>query len=66
MNTLMWDSPFTAKHLTVLHELGAEVISPQVKRLACGDSGMGAMAAVDVIVDRTASAMFKIDVKPLE
>lgn len=61
MNTQMWDSSFTAKHLAVLQELGVEVIPPQVKRLACGDNGMGAMAAVSLIVDRAAFAMSKID-----
>ena len=56
MNTAMWDSPFTRKHLDVLENWEAlnrriEMIPPVVKRLACGDVGAGAMAPVDEIVD---------------
>ncbi len=28
MNTFMWDSPFTSKHLKALQDLGASVIPP--------------------------------------
>ncbi|KAM0882806.1 hypothetical protein ACQ4PT_032051 [Festuca glaucescens] len=44
MNTFMWDSPFTRRHLDVVAELGVSVIPPVTKRLACGDYGNGAMA----------------------
>ncbi len=44
MNTLMWTSPFTQRHLSSLDDLGVIVISPISKRLACGDTGNGAMA----------------------
>ena len=44
MNTLMWSSPFTSRHLTTLTALGATIIDPVSKRLACGDIGLGAMA----------------------
>ncbi len=50
MNTMMWDSPFTAKHLAELTSLGATVIPPVAKKLACGDVGNGAMASVETIV----------------
>lgn len=50
MNTHMWDSPFTGRQLEVLTSLGAAVIPPISKRLACGDVGNGALAAVDTIV----------------
>lgn len=49
MNTFMWESPFTEKHLSVLKSLGAKVIPPVSKVLACGDVGQGAMASVDNI-----------------
>ncbi|KAI8468368.1 MAG: flavoprotein [Monoraphidium minutum] len=49
MNTLMWESPFTAQHLAVLEALGARTIPPVGKRLACGDVGLGAMAAPEDI-----------------
>ncbi|KAK9835383.1 hypothetical protein WJX81_006182 [Elliptochloris bilobata] len=37
MNTRMWDSPFTAQQLGVLGSLGARIIPPVSKALACGD-----------------------------
>lgn len=45
MNTSMWNHPFTAKHLTILRDiLGFKIIDPISKKLACGDTGLGAMA----------------------
>lgn len=44
MNTFMWNSPFTDRHLTSLEDLGVTIISPISKKLACGDTGNGAMA----------------------
>uniref|UniRef100_A0A0D6R7U2 phosphopantothenoylcysteine decarboxylase n=1 Tax=Araucaria cunninghamii TaxID=56994 RepID=A0A0D6R7U2_ARACU len=49
MNTFMWNSPFTQKHLDVLSELGISLIPPITKKLACGDYGNGAMAEPSVI-----------------
>ncbi|GMH43842.1 hypothetical protein BSKO_11776 [Bryopsis sp. KO-2023] len=46
MNTHMWENPFTERHLDVLEDLGVMSVSPVVKVLACGDKGVGAMAAV--------------------
>ena len=46
MNTMMWDHPITNKQLTVLEEWGCTTISPQSKKLICGDIGKGAMASV--------------------
>eukprot|EP01006_Ploeotia_vitrea_P043392 TRINITY_DN66724_c4_g4_i1.p2 TRINITY_DN66724_c4_g4~~TRINITY_DN66724_c4_g4_i1.p2 ORF type:complete len:207 (-),score=84.97 TRINITY_DN66724_c4_g4_i1:499-1119(-) len=52
MNTLMWDHPLTAKHLAVLtNELNITVVPPVSKTLACGDTGVGAMASVDDIAN---------------
>ena len=75
MNTLMWESPVTRRHLGQLledratsppsddwtldqaplifaqHAPGIILIPPQAKRLACGDFGMGAMAAVNDIAE---------------
>ena len=44
MNTYMWDSPFTTRHLEQLEALGVTVVDPVSKKLACGDVGNGAMA----------------------
>lgn len=73
MNTLMWESPATRRHLGTLledraistppavwtldqapdlfarHAPSMVLIPPQSKILACGDTGLGAMADVDVI-----------------
>ena len=44
MNTMMWQHPITSKQITALAEWDwVEVLSPQVKELACGDVGQGAM-----------------------
>ncbi|CAG8482320.1 7631_t:CDS:2 [Diversispora eburnea] len=52
MNTYMWEHPFTSKHLRVLSDqLGFQIISPVSKKLACGDTGIGAMAEVITIID---------------
>jgi phosphopantothenoylcysteine decarboxylase len=73
MNTLMWEHPFTVRHLRQLAaDAGAvppvdvmlddlpewinahcprlRVLAPESRRLACGDVGVGAMAALEGIV----------------
>ena len=57
MNTLMWDSPFTARHLGALTELGALVVGPVEKTLACGDTGNGAMAEPADVAARVRRAL---------
>ncbi|KAM7483409.1 hypothetical protein LguiB_007992 [Lonicera macranthoides] len=49
MNTLMWNNPFTERHLMLIDELGISLIPPVTKRLACGDYGNGAMAEPSLI-----------------
>eukprot|EP01018_Ginkgo_biloba_P018218 Gb_15595 [translate_table: standard] len=49
MNTFMWNSPFTQRHLDLVNELGISLIPPITKKLACGDYGNGAMAEPSVI-----------------
>jgi phosphopantothenoylcysteine decarboxylase len=75
MNTLMWQHPFTRKHLRAIgSDFGAShvpghlqddlliaqindrakqfrIVPPIVKTLACGDTGVGAMAEVPTIVE---------------
>eukprot|EP00892_Ulva_mutabilis_P009374 jgi/Ulvmu1/6809/UM031_0012.1 len=50
MNSKMWVHPATAGHLEKLRTWGVAVVEPVAKMLACGDVGVGAMAAVDEIV----------------
>ena len=49
MNTLMWNNPFTERHLETINQLGIILIPPVTKRLACGDYGNGAMAETSQI-----------------
>ncbi len=60
MNTLMWKHPVTREHLEKVNSWLDEfcVVEPQEKRLACGDTGEGALADIDLIaktVDRMTS-----------
>ncbi len=44
MNQMMWQHPITAKQMAVLAEWHwFDILPPQVKELACGDIGNGAM-----------------------
>jgi phosphopantothenoylcysteine decarboxylase len=53
MNTAMWKSPFTARHLAELTGFpNVFVIDPIAKTLACGDTGIGAMAEPGTIVNK--------------
>jgi phosphopantothenoylcysteine decarboxylase len=66
MNTLMWDHPFTAKHLEALNTLTyIKVIPPIVKTLACNDTGNGAMAQVSKIISAI-DALVEPDASPKE
>jgi phosphopantothenoylcysteine synthetase/decarboxylase len=51
MNTKMWESPFTERHLRLARELGVVVVPPIEKHLACGDFGIGAMAEISTIAE---------------
>jgi phosphopantothenoylcysteine decarboxylase len=51
MNTMMWDNPLTARHLSAIEDVyGAVVVQPVSKTLACNDVGIGAMADIGDIV----------------
>ncbi|KAI8437116.1 hypothetical protein MSG28_010466 [Choristoneura fumiferana] len=52
MNTRMWEHPITSKQIKVLTEWGHKEIPPISKTLMCGDTGIGAMAEVDTIVEQ--------------
>ncbi|KAK5583005.1 hypothetical protein RB653_004595 [Dictyostelium firmibasis] len=53
MNTMMWENPFTNKHIETMRSISSNVfiIDPIQKKLFCGDIGMGAMEEVPKIVD---------------
>jgi phosphopantothenoylcysteine synthetase/decarboxylase len=52
MNTQMWEHPITQRNLRWLEEAGRySFVAPTVKRLACGDVGVGGLAEVaDILV----------------
>ena len=58
MNTAMWQHPITQEQLGIVEKWGrnnnntngVSVIAPQVKTLACGEVGNGALAAVSDIL----------------
>ena len=56
MNTCMWDHPVTAQHLGLLGQGNTmhwiEVLEPVEKKIACGDTGNGAMCEWNVITER--------------
>jgi phosphopantothenoylcysteine decarboxylase/phosphopantothenoylcysteine decarboxylase/phosphopantothenate--cysteine ligase len=52
MNTAMYENPITQDNLAKLAKYGYLFVEPKESRLACGDLGKGALADVDVIVDR--------------
>lgn len=52
MNTKMWTHPATQRQLATLQGFGnAAVVAPVSKKLACGDTGVGAMASVQDVCD---------------
>ncbi|CAK9069354.1 Phosphopantothenoylcysteine decarboxylase (PPCDC) (Halotolerance protein HAL3) (OsHAL3), partial [Durusdinium trenchii] len=56
MNSFMWAHPLTAAQLGSLKSMGVQVIDPIIKTLACGDTGSGALASVDSIVEQVLGA----------
>lgn len=59
MNTAMWEHPLTNTHLDLFKSFSKNnrVIDPQSKMLACGTFGMGALAEISEIVNRTRVAL---------
>ncbi|KAK9788158.1 hypothetical protein WJX73_002590 [Symbiochloris irregularis] len=62
MNTMMWDSPFTGRQLAELETMGATVIAPMSKALACGDVGTGAMAEVHTVLEKVKGCLDRLPV----
>lgn len=51
MNTHMYEHPLTREHIERLKGLGYVEIPSVYKKLACGDTGYGAMAEVGTVAD---------------
>ena len=52
MNTKMYSHPATQANLKTLKSYGYEIISPKESLLACGDFGSGALADLEIIIER--------------
>ena len=59
MNTKMYENPLTRKNLDTLHDLGYQEILPKSGLLACGDTGRGALADIDDIIESIDNALTK-------
>ena len=59
MNTKMYENPLTKKNLNTLHDLGYQEILPKSGLLACGDTGRGALADIDDIIESIDNALTK-------
>jgi len=62
MNTEMWRHPVVVRNRRWLAELGRyDVVSPVVKRLACGDTGPGALAEPADILAACSAAFGRVE-----
>ncbi|MGZ9805306.1 phosphopantothenoylcysteine decarboxylase [Streptococcus sp. V869] len=52
MNTKMYNHPTTQTNLKTLESYGYGIISPKESLLACGDFGSGALADLEIIIER--------------
>lgn len=50
MNTMMWDNPITRSQIKTMGQMGATFVEPVYKTLACGDTGIGALAPTESII----------------
>ncbi|MFR6489184.1 MAG: bifunctional phosphopantothenoylcysteine decarboxylase/phosphopantothenate--cysteine ligase CoaBC, partial [Clostridium sp.] len=51
-NTGMYENPVTQKNLEAAKALGYELVEPEVGYLACGDTGKGKLADINLIEER--------------
>lgn len=61
MNTNMWENPIVQENIIKLKKYGYQFIEPKESLLACGTTGIGALADVNKIVGAVTSAMEKIE-----
>ena len=65
MNTAMWEHPLTQTQLSTIQQFGSNnnvhIIVPQIKTLACGEIGNGALASVDNIIQTVKSVLLEED-----
>ncbi len=57
MNTMMWDNLITRKQVKTMRNMGARFVEPCFKTLACGDTGVGALAPIKSIVEEVKNVL---------
>jgi phosphopantothenoylcysteine decarboxylase/phosphopantothenoylcysteine decarboxylase/phosphopantothenate--cysteine ligase len=57
MNTAMWENPAVKHNIERLKSYGFLFVEPEESELACGDTGKGALAPVDSIVNAVISSL---------
>lgn len=60
MNTAMWDSEVTQANISALRQRGVIIVDPACGELACGDSGQGRLADVEVIIESVLAEVRRI------
>jgi len=61
MNTHMFHNRIVQDNISKLKEYGYEIVSPASGRLACGDSGEGKLADINVLVDSIINSIVRKD-----
>lgn len=51
MNTNMYENPIVQKNMKYLEDIGYRFIEPRESLLACGDTGKGALADLELIIE---------------
>lgn len=59
MNTNMWNNPIIQNNLSVLKNLNVEIINPESGFLACGETGIGRLANINKIYDKSLRLLFQ-------
>ena len=59
MNTNMWNNPFVKENISKLHNANFHFVDPASGFLACGTTGVGRMAEVEDIFDKTIEILNK-------
>lgn len=61
MNTTMWENPLVQANVLLLRRIQNgrrfRFVPPVEKRLACGEMGLGGLAALDAVADAVAAAL---------
>ncbi len=58
MNTGMWDNKFVQENLSKLKQNGAYVVEPEDGFLACGYTGKGRLADIEIIFEKVKEVLF--------